>query len=82
MEPEAGGREGAGGAGGPEPLPEADVRGGAGGAGGRALPPGVDAEGGVGGPAAVRVSDLMASFDGALGLLAGGSGTGGGRGAA
>lgn len=67
MELEAGGRDGAGGAGG---------------AGGRPLPLKDDADVGVGGVVAVRVSDLAASFEGALGLLAGGSGAGGGRGAA
>ena len=58
---------------------EADACAGVGGAGGRALLLREDAAVGVGGAVAVRASGLVAWFEEALGLFAGGTGAGGGR---
>ena len=68
-----------GGAGGRVLVLEANACAGVGGAGVRALLLREDAAVGVGGAVAVRVSDLAAWFEVALGLFAGGTGAGGGR---
>ena len=67
-----------GGAGGRVLVLEANACAGVGGAGACALLLREDAAG-VGGALAVRVSDLVAWFEGALGLFAGGTGAGGGQ---